>query len=278
MMKRTKVSAMIILSLILGAVFISVNADSVQGAQVMPGTVTANYVSEQQPTISAPVIVVQRLDKQVVMNVTISNLNVEDRVIILHFRLCYDDTLLRLENAAEGPFMQDPRWNLYGTNFMCYNDTIPFYDQYTPSVIVTIVLAPNPNDTAYIWDAFPFGSGVLATLTFTPLIQQRGSPLTCSLHLVQNEILDDNGNDVLSSTMDGLYMMLPTNVADMNNDYKVDIKDVSVPAKAFGTVPGDSRWNPIADVTGPTGVPDSRVDIRDIAFVAHNFGWAALDP
>jgi hypothetical protein len=237
-------------------------------------TVTANYVSEPQPTISAPVIEIGRLDKQVVVNVTISNLNVGHRAVGVQFRLCYNDTLLRFVNAIEGPFMQDPRWNLYGTFFISINETDPTYG---PSVIVGILLLPN--DTGN-WNAFPFGSGTLATLTFTPLIQQTGlnnPALTCSLHLVQNLIADDNSNEVLSSTMDGLYKMLPTNVADLNHDYKVDIKDVSLAARAFGTSPGWPMWNPIADITGPNGVPDGKVDIRDISFIAKNFGWVALD-
>jgi len=60
---------------------------------------------------------------------------------------------------------------------------------------------------------------------------------------------------------------------DLNGDGKVDIKDIAIVAKAFGSYPGSPNWNPIADVTGPTlGVPDNKVDIRDVAYVAKNFG------
>jgi hypothetical protein len=51
-------------------------------------------------------------------------------------------------------------------------------------------------------------------------------------------------------------------------DLKVDGKDISKPAHAFGTVPGDSRWNTVADVS-----KDFKVDGKDIALVALQFGW-----
>jgi hypothetical protein len=56
-------------------------------------------------------------------------------------------------------------------------------------------------------------------------------------------------------------------------DGKVDMRDIACVAKAFGTKLGYARWNPNADVTGPTpSVPDGKVDMRDISVVAKNFG------
>ncbi|HXX86880.1 MAG TPA: GC-type dockerin domain-anchored protein, partial [Candidatus Acidoferrum sp.] len=55
-------------------------------------------------------------------------------------------------------------------------------------------------------------------------------------------------------------------------DGKVDIRDIAYVAKQFGTTTSSPNWNPIADLTGPSGVPDGRVDIRDIAYVAKQFG------
>lgn len=50
-------------------------------------------------------------------------------------------------------------------------------------------------------------------------------------------------------------------------DGKVDMRDIAVIARCFGSKPGDSNWNPNADING-----DGRVDMRDIALVARNFG------
>jgi hypothetical protein len=62
-------------------------------------------------------------------------------------------------------------------------------------------------------------------------------------------------------------------LGDITCDGKVDMKDISLIAKAFGTKPGDARWNPNADVTGTVaGVPDGKVDMKDISLAAKNFG------
>jgi hypothetical protein len=56
-------------------------------------------------------------------------------------------------------------------------------------------------------------------------------------------------------------------VGDLNNDWKVDIRDIAIAAKAYGSYPGDPRWNPAADING-----DNKVDIKDLATIAKNFG------
>jgi parallel beta-helix repeat protein len=68
-------------------------------------------------------------------------------------------------------------------------------------------------------------------------------------------------------------MNLYWNPADINHDLKVDIKDVSFAARAFGSTPGHPKWNPHADITGLfLLVPDGKVDIRDISMIAKSFG------
>ena len=62
-------------------------------------------------------------------------------------------------------------------------------------------------------------------------------------------------------------------------DGKVDIRDISLVAKHFDTVAGGPNWDPVCDLTGPNGVPDGKVDIRDISLVAKAFGIVVnLDP
>jgi outer membrane protein assembly factor BamB len=61
-------------------------------------------------------------------------------------------------------------------------------------------------------------------------------------------------------------------------DGKVDMRDIAFAAKLFGSVKGDSRYDPRADITGETYlVPDGKIDMRDIALIARNFG-KRLDP
>lgn len=58
-----------------------------------------------------------------------------------------------------------------------------------------------------------------------------------------------------------------TFVGDLNKDGKVNILDITIVARAFGTEPGDPHWNPVADVNG-----DGIVNILDVALVAREFG------
>jgi PKD repeat protein len=61
-------------------------------------------------------------------------------------------------------------------------------------------------------------------------------------------------------------------IYDLDQNRVIDMRDVAIAARAFGTSPGDPLWNPAADITGPGDVPDGKVDMRDIALVASHFG------
>ena len=56
-------------------------------------------------------------------------------------------------------------------------------------------------------------------------------------------------------------------VGDLNNDGVVDIFDVVILAKAFGSKPGDPNWNPDADLNN-----DGVVDIFDVVILVNEFG------
>jgi ABC-type transport system substrate-binding protein len=51
-------------------------------------------------------------------------------------------------------------------------------------------------------------------------------------------------------------------------DIKINIFDIALAARAFGSYPGHERWNTVADLTG-----DYKIDILDIARMARLFGW-----
>ena len=51
-------------------------------------------------------------------------------------------------------------------------------------------------------------------------------------------------------------------------DMKVDIKDIALAAKAFGSYPGHPHWSAVVDIN-----LDYQIDIRDIAAIARQFGW-----
>jgi hypothetical protein len=57
-------------------------------------------------------------------------------------------------------------------------------------------------------------------------------------------------------------------LTDLNRDGKVDIRDLATVAIAFGSFPGNPRWNPIADLDN-----DGKIDTRDLATEAKDYGW-----
>jgi len=54
---------------------------------------------------------------------------------------------------------------------------------------------------------------------------------------------------------------------DVNADGKVDLRDLVMVAKAYGTKPGQPRWNPNADINS-----DGKVDLHDLVTVIINYG------
>jgi uncharacterized protein (DUF2141 family) len=215
----------------------------------------------------------QLLNKTFQVNVTISGLWEGWRAVGVQFRLTYDDTLLEVVDVSEGSFMRDSRWNRYGTFFIW--DDRPGDPIYGTHVIVGILLLPNPDNGQ--WAAFPSGDGVLATITFRTIYQERGlekPPLTCELKLIDTMVIDDDLQEIPLTLKHGMYEMYPTHIGDINYDGKVDIKDVAMVSRAFGSMPDYGAWNPICDING-----DGKVDIKDVALVSRGFGWTkTYDP
>ncbi len=55
-------------------------------------------------------------------------------------------------------------------------------------------------------------------------------------------------------------------LTDLDGDGKVDMRDIAIAARAFGTHEGSPLWNPLADVNG-----DGIVNLVDIALIAKDF-------
>ena len=60
-------------------------------------------------------------------------------------------------------------------------------------------------------------------------------------------------------------------ITDVNHDGGVDIVDVAIATSAFGTEPGDSRWNKEADMDG-----NDKINILDLAKIAVGFGRTSI--
>jgi len=57
------------------------------------------------------------------------------------------------------------------------------------------------------------------------------------------------------------------NPADINHDLKVNLKDVYTTGKAYGSAPGDAKWNPHCDINA-----DAIIDLKDYYAVCKSFG------
>lgn len=77
--------------------------------------------------------------------------------------------------------------------------------------------------------------------------------------------------DTIDNTCTGGWVIIAT-ICDITGpqgwpDGKVDMRDVSVAAKAFGSSPGDGRWSANCDIDN-----DGKVDMKDIGTIAKKFG------
>jgi PKD repeat protein len=115
----------------------------------------------------------------------------------------------------------------------------------------------HPPIVSWLWD---FGDGNI-TLVSEPIVTHIYS--ASGNYTVVLTVTDINGlTDSKAETVEVTGLE-----GDLNGDGIVDIDDVIIVALAYGSVPGDPNWNPIADITG-----DGLVDIDDVIYVAIRFG------
>lgn len=116
------------------------------------------------------------------------------------------------------------------------------------------------------------GNGTLATVSF-----QAVALGNTDLDIVDAIVLDGNLQDVLSSAVGGVVEVVDPPITrgligDVSGvivgvpDGRINILDISYVAKGFGSKPGGSWWNPNADING-----DSKIDIKDVSLVAKQF-------
>lgn len=137
------------------------------------------------------------------------------------------------------------------TNFN-FNATIQKIDFY----------ASNPQNTlGYCSVSIP---KPLLNGTFAILVNNRSVAYTMSVDASNQYLCFDYPH----TTTEPVHIQIITTVfGDINGDRKVDMRDVAIVARAFGTSPGNARWDPRADISN-----DLKVDMKDIAVIAKNFG------
>jgi hypothetical protein len=68
-------------------------------------------------------------------------------------------------------------------------------------------------------------------------------------------------------TAQAIYTFKLVLLGDVNFDGKVDMSDIGLILRAYGTKKGDPKWNPIYDLNS-----DEKVDMSDIGIILRNFG------
>jgi len=108
----------------------------------------------------------------------------------------------------------------------------------------------------------------LATITFevTYAVQWPTAPIEYYFSFNSTELLTPTGAPILHDPTEALYRYRPI-PGDLNSDGRVGISDLFKVAKAYGTSPGDEKWDPIADLNN-----DDTINIFDLIRVARNYG------
>jgi hypothetical protein len=111
------------------------------------------------------------------------------------------------------------------------------------------------------------GDGALAVIEFHVMAE---GVKNSTLHLYDAVLIDGGGVALPFSTVDGSFSNLKLVLGDLNHDGIVDIKDAILFSQSFGSVSGDQRWNPEADMDG-----DGQIDVFDLILMAIRFGSTA---
>ena len=178
------------------------------------------------------------------INVTINDVDAALKIIAVQFRLRYNTTLLEVVDVVEGPFLTDPKWNLYGTFFVNFTETDGLYG---PHVLVGNMIFPNTANGEYDQTQFPQGNGTIATITFKEKYQpvEPEPPASCVLELIDTMILDADGNEIPHTIQNGYYEVesLPVPILTVKPDtyYASRIGEVFNISLDIKNV--DARWH-----------------------------------
>ena len=132
----------------------------------------------------------KNLNEEFNLTVTISNVQADQHLIGIHFRLLYRSDLLRVVDVTEGNFLRS-----YGSTFFAWNlEEDGFYGG--PHVVVGNMILPNATGQ---WPGpFPEGNGTVAIIKFR-VIYRPVEPKeieACVLRFAEVILLNDSGEEI----------------------------------------------------------------------------------
>jgi len=117
-----------------------------------------------------------------------------------------------------------------------------------------------------------YGSGIAFEITFSVKYQpvDPGPEVNTSVgFILPHDLADSNSWAIPHSLENCSVTILPCwNLADVNDDLKVNIFDVMLGVNAYQATPSDPHWNPRCDLANPYDI----VDIFDIVMIVGSYG------
>lgn len=160
-------------------------------------------------------------------------------------------TLPSIEAAVNGPMPPSPAQ---------MSGTVELQDYVGTPVPVTFTLTPTNGGPSTTVPGVNLGAG--GTFQFTTTVRGNYEVYAKASHWLRKKRI--GAVDITASGVSGLTFSLIN--GDINGDNVIDIGDFAIFSAAYGTVPGDAGWNPLADLNG-----DDEVDMGDFAILSANF-------
>jgi len=196
------------------------------------------------------------------VDIAINDLRAIDKLAGIEWKLRFDKSLLEVINVTEGDFLKSQAEKAknetgedYGAYFVWSNDTGPGF------VLGSHLYYKDPWPPA----VFPEGSGTLATITFK-VIKIPEQLTQTDLSFFGVAMYDVDENQISYDRVENGKFLVPVEKGDLNYDRKINLQDIFIFAKAFGSYPGHSRWDPVADING-----DDKVSLLDGIIIARAF-------
>jgi len=156
------------------------------------------------------------------VNITINNVVSAQKLVATQFYLTYNKTLLEVVSVKEGPFFQDPRWNLAGTFFTSFIEELP---DGSGVVEAMDLIFPNLTTGNYDnWTVFPNGKGTIAIITlkciYQPIAPQPSE--SCNLGITETMLLDSTASEISHNVQGGVYEVIPLQLPRTPIDVSID--------------------------------------------------------
>jgi hypothetical protein len=159
-------------------------------------------------------------------------------------------------NVAETSISTDPTW-VYQGETARINVTVSNIEDFPENVWVTLYYNITANKSIDAWPVY-----LEAEQNYTLQFTWNTAGLPCLNYTLTAVATVSTDSNTPSNGYTTVRLM-----GDVNGDGRVNLMDIALVARAFGSTPTSPNWNPAADLNG-----DGTVNMKDVVLVARNFG------